>query len=1066
MFKKATKGLIAPLIVISILLFSVIVLSYYFFKQLPYILSKLSNEHLGKPLYYKNFYFSLNGLKLHKFEVPSILKGDSLKIEFSILELIKNRSIYKIALYNFTLDIDSLKKYTKKDNTLKEKKKAFSRFRINNIQVYNAKIYVQNLNIHLNYLISSLHSNLNFIEISSKGFVISENRTIRQHLDSLDTNVKVYYDSVIISSNVYSDSLLFKKLRLRVVPMENVIFFNSKYVNFRDLKFYNLEGLVRIDSLIISSSGDSLIFSENKILNFRSEFKIKNDSIFINYARFNLMGGDVLLSGLVVDTSYNILANVKNLNTSDKTYISGNFDIKGYFSSSLNVNFNNVEVKFDTLYFRNISGFVYSKDLKNFEIKRINIADSNINGFLNGFYDAQKYSGKLNLALNYINISHFNRMIKGSASFVGKTYIYKNGIEIIGDGNFSNVSYQDYNVNSGKYELYFRDSLIDLKASLLSLKMKDSTIVDSSTILYNQNGKYALFSVIAFTNYGNLLSNGTLMLFDTLRSNFSVSFVNNDTILSFENCSFENYKKYIYVKLKNENTVFEITIDSSFIDLTAILTNYDFGKILKTFKVDSINFNGDIVMRITNRIDDPKVYLNTSLYDIQLKNISINELYSTIYYYDQKINIDNLKIVSKNGNFEAKLILSSLFKLNPFLLTLENGQIDGEVAFNGFPVDIIEPILFPNVVIDEGYIEGKAKILGSVVSPLFSGTTKIYTKGLAFTPLAIEFKNSQGNISFYKNAIRIENFVLEGLKFGSAKINGFIVFSNKFKEINVDLSLSLNKLYLSLDDYSEFFMSGSVKIFGKLPNVYIEGDLNLDEGYVSYPVGYKAKKQSEAPNPLRYYLNIKANRRIFFSNELVDAELSANLLLQKTADVGQYLEGSFKIIKGSVYLYSLNRDFRIIEGQINILRNEINLDILGEAEIYDDTITAHIMGTLENPYFELTSKKGRTQLEILNLVLSGGFSEKGINLVQQVLTRDIRRKFNINELTLGTVGNSALITLGSYISEKVYLKLSADVQNPDAYNLKVQYFINPDFSVFGERKENNYTIGIGYRIRF
>jgi hypothetical protein len=58
-----------------------------------------------------------------------------------------------------------------------------------------------------------------------------------------------------------------------------------------------------------------------------------------------------------------------------------------------------------------------------------------------------------------------------------------------------------------------------------------------------------------------------------------------------------------------------------------------------------------------------------------------------------------------------------------------------------------------------------------------------------------------------------------------------------------------------LDDWTEFFISGFLKLSGKFPSLSIEGNLNIDQGYVNYPVGYKAKNQSEAPNPLRYYNN-------------------------------------------------------------------------------------------------------------------------------------------------------------------------------------------------------------------
>ncbi|MEO0179014.1 MAG: translocation/assembly module TamB domain-containing protein [candidate division WOR-3 bacterium] len=1062
MFKKVAKGLIA----LFILFLIVLGIIFYFLINFPTFLSNEVKKRLNKPFIYEKLEIGLTGIKLYNFEIPSIIKGDSLKISFSISELINSHSIYKISLYNLYLNIDSLKSNLVEQKEGESSKSDFPDFKIKNFDIYKLHLEVENLSITFDKVISNIKSKRKFLEISIKSVDIQENKLIKQKFDSLSVFLKVFKDSVILSSDVYSDSIIMHNLNLSIFPNSQKVNFNVQYAKFKQFNAYNFIGEIKTDSLDIISRGDSLTFEQNKILNLFSHFKIKNDSIFIKNANFYMLNGNISVFGIVIDTTFYVNAKVKELNPVEKTYISGNFYIKGNFGSNLNVKFDDVSLIFDTFYLKNISGFVYSNDFKSFVLKQLVIQDDNVKGILIGNYNVENSRGNFKVDFNYIRIGKFNKLINGFSSFKGSVDIYKNSFEAKGNGKLFNLVYENYEIDSGNYELHIKDSIIDFKGDFSYLKVQDSIILDSSKLIYNQIGKNAQFSISAYSIYGNLISNGNLLLLDTLRSNFTIAFINSDTLIKFENGIFENYKSYNYIKLKNENIVFELLLDSLDIELTFISLNFDYSKILKVFNVDSVYFNGEITLRITNRIDDPRIFLNTSLYNAKFKQLYIDELEAMVYYYDKQINIDRFKISNKNGTFEGNIILSSIFKLNPFSLTLEDGQISGEIAFNGFPVDIIEPFLLPNIVIDEGYIEGKTKISGSVISPILSGNMKLYSKDISFVPLDIEFKKSEGSISFYKNAIRIDNLVFESSKFGNMKVNGFIVISNKFKDINLDISVSLNKLYFSMDEYTEFFVSGNLKISGKFPNIYIEGNLNIDEGYVNYPVGYKSNSQQEASNPIRYYITINANRRIFFSNEFIDAELSANLILQKTADIGQYLEGSFQIIRGSVYLYALNRNFRIVEGKINVVRNNIGFDIIAEAEIYNDTITAHVMGTLENPYFELISKKGRSQFEILNLVLSGEVSEKGINLAQQIFTRNLKRRFNINELTLGAVGNSALITLGTYITEKLYLKLSTDIQNPDVYNLKIQYFINPDFSVFGERKENNYTIGIGYRLRF
>ncbi|MCS7245401.1 MAG: translocation/assembly module TamB domain-containing protein [candidate division WOR-3 bacterium] len=1062
MVKKIAKGIIALLTITLVVISAIIV---YFLSNIDIFIKSFIERSFTKPLIYKKLEIKFNEIKLHKFYMPNVLSGDSLKILLSPLDVINHRSIYRILGYNIYFNVDSFNNSIRRTEVNTPKSKKFQTFSIRNINFYNVNIKVGNVNVVSNEVFANVISYGEYIKIETKIVNASENQTIRQKIDSIFSKIKVFSDSILISSSIYSDSIFSKNLGLSIFPEERYLTLNSSYARFKTIGLKNFSARIEIESLKIFANCESLAFNTNSIKHLITEIRIKSDTLLINYASFRLLDGDISVYGMVIDTSYNLKTKVKNLKF-EKSKISGNFYLSGYFSGNLYANFDSVELIYDTLRFSNINGSIYSKELKNFDILGVSLNNNDAKIKLNGKYNIERQEGKINLSVDYIAIEKLNNFISGSASFYGEINLKKKSLEILGIGNLYSLKYENYKLDSGNYSVYFRDSLLKFSLNLLNGKVNDSLILDSAKVDYEQIKNKAIFSVLAFLDYGNIISNGDLILKDTIKSNFSLTFLNTDTIFKSDNVILENYKNYYYLKLKNDNIILEATLDSNNIDFYLLSSNYDFSKILSIFKIDSISFGGDIVLRITNKIDDPKAYLYLDLNNVKMKQFFLEKLNSTIYYYDRNINVDNINLVSKNGIFEGHIVLSSLIKLKPFSITLEEGIVNGNLKFTAFPLDIIEPILFPNFVVEDGYIQGNVNISGSVASPTLSGGAIVYSKDVAFVPIEIEFRKSEGKISFYKNTIRIDNFTLEGFRIGRAIVNGYILISNRFKDINVDLSIDFTKIYLSLDDYTEFYASGMIRILGKIPNIYVEGNINIDEGYISYPIGYKARNSTPSPNPIRYYINIRADRRIFFSNELVDAELSANLILQKNSDFDQYFEGSFEIIKGKFYLYSLNSDFNITDGKINVIRNNINFNIKGEATLYDDTIIAQVTGTLENPIFELSSVKGKSQLELLNMVLSGSISERGINLAQQIFTRNIRKRFRIDELTFGTIGNGALLTLGSYITENIYLKLSTDIQNPANSDLKVQYFIRRNLSLFGKRDNNSYTVGIGYRLRF
>jgi anionic cell wall polymer biosynthesis LytR-Cps2A-Psr (LCP) family protein len=97
-FKKIAKGLIALL---SLLLIIIGISIFYFFQNLDKFLSNLIEKKIRKNhLHIKTLSISLKEISISNFEIPTILKGDSLKIKFSISELLRRKTIYKISAYN------------------------------------------------------------------------------------------------------------------------------------------------------------------------------------------------------------------------------------------------------------------------------------------------------------------------------------------------------------------------------------------------------------------------------------------------------------------------------------------------------------------------------------------------------------------------------------------------------------------------------------------------------------------------------------------------------------------------------------------------------------------------------------------------------------------------------------------------------------------------------------------------------------------------------------------------------------------------------------------------------
>ena len=1068
--RSKVGGILTALLILLIVLAGGVSLALYVaYRKIPSLIEEKVSEFFGKPFHIGEISPGLRETRIRNLELENIAALDSLVVGYSIPRLISQKTVEYVELYGGFFDSDSFIHYYpsgKGDTTGGGEFGGFPQFRIDRITARWLHYRNVALDVYVDSVGGYISSDKPAMEFFYRGYGVSEVKSLKKRADSFLVMFHVRRDTLTFEEmHLWGDSVGVDSMFMTIYPPRQYLTYGARSFRWDNMTAYWVDASMRLDSMEMDFMADSFYSADFPIYRPYVQLRFR-DTIYVDTAILHVMGGRIYSRGFIKDSLYTFSGYLDGLRVDSNTTIYAGALVKGSVSGRLDIEVKDGKVQYDKYLITGIVGRILTGDGKIYDVPAIYIRDPYVIGTVEGFYNMESQSGEFMVHMDTIYPAGFvDTSMKGYLDFVGKVNVGEHFF-LAGGGSIGDIWYVGAHIPHGVYTMNMMDSLLDLQAVFDSIHY-GTVYMDRASLDVKGIGKRYSYSFVGRSRYGNFYSLGDVHLPgpDTIHTFFDLLFINEDTILNIKAGTLKVEGKAIELFASGKGLMLEMMLDSPYVNVYATASGVDFRKLLEPFGIYDVGGEGNASVVVSGTFREPEVSFLLDIDNLVYQDYRADYIYLSGGYGFDTLQVESLLVFFGGGKVHGAGYVNSAFRLNPVALSIEEGQVNFRLRMDSIDLGVIEPLMAPNILLEDVRASGKIEVEGDLTNPVMKGGVVARGQAVTFAPMDLVLDSPGVWIRFYRNIIRIDSFRATGEGGGYVGGRGILNVGEKFQRLGTDILIYFDNMYLSPDEYSEYYMSGELTVRGDVPAVFIEGDVNLNSGYLSYPVGYNPPKKPETPNPVRYLIRVKGDRRIYFSNELVDAELSARIKAQKTADIGQYVEGRFRILRGKVYL--LDREFRITEGTINMVNDEITLNIRAEADMVEDTIIAILTGTLKEPKFDLVSRKGLSKYEILAmLTLGGSLGTRSINLAQTLLSREVRKMLRLDELIFSVTGNNALVTLGSYITDRIYVKVTTDLQNPDNTSLRVQYYIRPNLSIFGQSEGNKYTVGIGYRIKF
>ncbi len=391
----------------------------------------------------------------------------------------------------------------------------------------------------------------------------------------------------------------------------------------------------------------------------------------------------------------------------------------------------------------------------------------------------------------------------------------------------------------------------------------------------------------------------------------------------------------------------------------------------------------------------------------------------------------------------------------------------------------------PGLYLDRLYASGELHVLGTLEAPLFRGSLTLTSPSAVLLASGTEVKDLRADLEFRPHRLEIQRFEARAPRgwvrgSGTTRLRGW-----SLDTVALDLSLRTFPLHPQPD--VDLWVSGPLTVRGPFPHLHIDGNLSLDEGYITTPFGGsgEAEAGAPAPSPVTFRIRLRAPGQLFFINDVVQAELQADLTMEKDQPVGRYLSGHLQVLQGT--LTYLDRTFRMEEGRMVFAHDpnfnpEIHFQALTTVQ---ETILIRLLatGTLKEPRVQLTSDPVLPLEDIVSL-LSFGFTlgqlapnaatlaylrTRSIDLAEALVSRELKRRLRLSELEIATglAGRSPHFTVGFYLSPRVHIRYTHDLQSPSKDVFTLNYLLTRRLWLYVDRdRDSRLGVGLNWRYRF
>lgn len=828
----------------------------------------------------------------------------------------------------------------------------------------------------------------------------------------------------------------------------------------------NLSGKGRLFKIFTHNFKSDLFDLKFKVVVDGDIFKVSVfNSNFKNLEVYKLEGRGFLKENYIEFTEFDISSNYLNLNShfslKDNTisgYASGNFNYnvyKGAFQSNFKVDIKKElfsgELRLKNLNYKNFSfDEVFYKGL--IQKSKILLPDSiNISSeFLKGYgrkkddillFKIEKLNSKLlSEFLPHELTPDFN--VKGT----GILKIKKKDFELLMQGLIENFIFKDLKSEFINFSFNRKDKVNELSFYLGELHFKKADISLDLLKLKFVHPESTSFEIKGFFPLiGDLDEEG-------------------------------------YIVKKDKNIQFFLSRGNIFLNPYPERVNIDSFKFLNGY----LSFEGE----------DKRFRIR--LIDGDLSYIPFLDLSGKINLYGNLVLSDSSKIKSIEGNFKINSFYYKWFNIDSVRLffidtcNLVKGEgyffKDGqkgvlnlsyspfkfyfEVYGNDFDIRDMNPLLGEYFKFEKGdfdfNLEGEIEYKEGVRYNAEMSCERV--KGV-FYPAGVIFDNLHIYLTFRNDTFSYDFTGTSGrgkLSGGGIGVMGFydtqFLIGGKVRLTNITIYPISN---------IEANVSGEINYRSDNRGLYIDGDLFIDRCFI-YPSFEEGEKEGKF-SKTKINLNLEGDN-IFITSEYFNAELKGNLIIFSPDFKERVYSGKLEVKRGNVFY--LGRVFEIKGNSYILLRGAESFDpelyINAETDYTDQErgekvkIVIELRGNLSTPKFILkTEPPLYTETEIIKM-LTLGSEIPGSFIIEGTISQEIRKRLKLKELLItGLLRGDPTFTIGTYVSENIYLRYSQGITNFSRNLYLIKYFILPSLSIYAEKDEKgSLHSGLEFEFRF
>ncbi len=340
-----------------------------------------------------------------------------------------------------------------------------------------------------------------------------------------------------------------------------------------------------------------------------------------------------------------------------------------------------------------------------------------------------------------------------------------------------------------------------------------------------------------------------------------------------------------------------------------------------------------------------------------LRYLDFDKLRASFKGDEKEIELEYLQVMKTD-----KYVIDASGKL-PYETAGETPEKDHRIRVKMFGDNSMQLLSFLGPIIEDcsGAIDGEATITGSVSKPVingyFKGSGGVIKKkikkpyfGGRITDVLVDIGIKNNNLKINKFRGRMEDARLDisgDLSFTGDSVRDF----DLYMEMEGGAGISIESHYLAIPigllggerggSPSKGKIKGEIHAYGSMGAYQIDGEIELNESHFTFPAMPKNrdKGRMEFLMPATWDLKLTTGENVTYTKQYITARIKGGIgIAGNTNEL--IVNGEAQTIDGDIYY--LNSNYKLKEGNIEIIDNNVMMSGRAETRIPGDTIIMSI----------------------------------------------------------------------------------------------------------------------------